>query len=83
MRSRVGSRLSDWLARRSRRRPRSVHRPLERERIRKRDGVLAAVVGELAVMAVDMAMLVPMKRETANTGTPARRAKVAYVCRRS
>src|SRR6266536_6232446 len=28
-------------------------------------------------------MLEPMKRETANTGTPARRAKVAYVWRRS
>src|SRR5713101_2679801 len=28
-------------------------------------------------------MLEPMKRETANTGTPARSAKVAYVWRRS
>jgi hypothetical protein len=57
--------------------PPSVHRPLERERIEERDGVLVAVDCEVAVVEVDIAMLVPMNRERANTGTPARSAKVA------
>src|SRR5207244_5366588 len=35
------------------RRPRSVHRPLEGERVEQRDGVLAAVAGEVAGVAVD------------------------------
>src|SRR6266550_4453187 len=35
------------------RRPRSVHRPLERERVEERDGVFAAVAGEVAVVTVD------------------------------
>jgi len=35
------------------RRPRGVHRPLERERVEKRDGMLTAVVGQVAVVAVD------------------------------
>jgi len=35
------------------RRPRSVHGPLERERVEERDGVFAAVIGEVAVVTVD------------------------------
>ena len=35
------------------RRPPSVHRPLERERVKERDRMLAAVVGQVAVVAVD------------------------------
>ncbi len=35
------------------RRPRSVHGPLESERVEERDGVLAAVVSEVAVVVVD------------------------------
>ena len=35
------------------RRPPSVHRAFERERVEERDGVLAAVVGEVAVVVVD------------------------------
>jgi hypothetical protein len=58
-------------------RPLSVHRPLERERVKERDGVFTAVVGEVPVVAVDHRDAVPMNRETANTGTPARSAKVA------
>ena len=37
----------------ARRRPPSVHRPLERERIEERDGVLVAVDREVAVVKVD------------------------------
>lgn len=35
------------------RRPRSVHGPLERERVEERDGVLPAVVGEVAVVLIN------------------------------
>ena len=41
------------------------------------DGVFAAVVGEVAEWRSIIAMLEPMKRETANTGTPACSANVA------
>src|SRR6266536_1599107 len=64
------------------RRPPSVHRPLERERIEERDGVLMAVDREMAVVGSIIAMLVPMNRERAITLTPARSAKVASVWRR-
>ena len=35
------------------RRPRSVHRPLQRERVEQRDPMHIAVTGEVAVVAVD------------------------------
>jgi Phage integrase family len=53
VRVRARNGLPDWLPRRSGRRPRAVHSPLERERIQKRDGVFPAVVREMAVVAVD------------------------------
>jgi hypothetical protein len=59
------------------RRPPSVHGSLDRERVEEQDGVLATVAREVTVVVVIIAMLEPMKRETANTETPARSAKVA------
>ena len=45
--------------------------------------MLVAVDGEVAEWRSIIAMLVPMNRDKANTGTPARSAKVAYVWRKS
>jgi hypothetical protein len=59
------------------RRPPSIHGPFERERVQERDGVRVAVDCEMAIVEVDHRVLVPMNRERANTGTPARSAKVA------
>jgi hypothetical protein len=59
------------------RRPPSIHGSLNRESIQKRDGVFAAVAGEVVVRRSIIAMLEPMKREAANTETPARTANVA------
>lgn len=51
MRTRIAVAERHWATRH--RRPRGVHRPFERQRVEKRDGVLAAVVGQVAVVAVD------------------------------
>jgi hypothetical protein len=63
----------------------STQRPraFERERVQERDGVLAAVAGEVSVVVVDHCDARAHEAGDGEDRNARRRAKVAYVWRRS